>query len=493
MFMEKFSNKKGVLTPDDLTISQTFQFELGTQRKALLEIISKKTVLDGKDLSFILTTLDNNDPKVVHSILKYLNDTPDLSAMDIGQLEEALDKLVNILSSTPEIKVEVLALLRRFTEINEKFVYTLLLSESYWVRRQAIYNIGYLDESKAFPILVEILKKSDDREIITTALLALKDFQRQDVTLMLEEILSRADLNLNIKQRIESIILYIKIVKLDPINACNMILRDYDEFVQSVDTFYAATIINFCLQSFPENLRIQMAEIIENLRQNKGNRDMDTLFRYISSSSFFDKPLISEVNQLPSDLSNYNDIFRVQLENPQLVNIFSITNNLVKSYRKLYGDKFIGVTFMGSAANGYWQSGSDIDLGIICRSREIGTEFMHDLNQSLKCLSEIDQFSSIVNIDYTGNPKFIDHHIFQGIFIGDEIALKTLQAEIIKQSNEGLRDWNDLRLAIIVNLTNTDTIKKIAERKGYTEIDKHRLALIRVLQNLPPIDIEYNS
>jgi len=151
-----------------------------------------------------------------------------------------------------------------------------------------------------------------------------------------------------------------------------------------------------------------------------------------------------------------------------------------KELKKKYGDKFIGITILGSAAKGYFEKReSDLDWGIIAKDEKISKEFQ-ELGESLGLCCD-----HYADIDKNNRVKTYPEVLFYGLFFGDRKELLKLQKIAVENMSESA--WEEIRK---ITYENELKLSKAKERQNIKEKDLEKTEQFAALLRVP---LSYNE
>lgn len=154
--------------------------------------------------------------------------------------------------------------------------------------------------------------------------------------------------------------------------------------------------------------------------------------------------------------------------------------------KQQFGDSVIGITVGGSIAKGFAVEGSDADICVFARNRDV-IQF---------CRKQVGQLGikhfyaseSFLFVDENGRPQFepglsdgLFNPIFQGVFVGNTESLKQMQANHIAGVSD--QEWEKQRKIMLLR---ERQMGKVTERFDVSPDEIERLQLLIALRRIPP-------
>ena len=183
-------------------------------------------------------------------------------------------------------------------------------------------------------------------------------------------------------------------------------------------------------------------------------------------------------NKNKSLLSTRKPLFAT-LEIKSLMRKIQELQKIADKLKKEFGDKFIGLTIVGSTAKGYSTEESDIDWGIIAKDKIVSEKF-RAMAESLNLCHE-----HYVGVDKNRRISENKDFLFYGLFFGDFNELKKLQKDALERMDE--KQWNIIRKNIESNETNlSKAVKKF-------NILKEEMEKITIFSSLLRVPLSYKK
>ena len=178
-------------------------------------------------------------------------------------------------------------------------------------------------------------------------------------------------------------------------------------------------------------------------------------------------------NKNKSLLSTRKPLFAT-LEIKSLMRKIQELQKIADKLKKEFGDKFIGLTIVGSTAKGYSTEESDIDWGIIAKDKIVSEKF-RAMAESLNLCHE-----HYVGVDKNRRISENKDFLFYGLFFGDFNELKKLQKAALEHMDE--KQWNIIRKKIESNETN---LSEAVKRFNILEEEMEKITIFSSLLRVP--------
>ncbi len=147
-------------------------------------------------------------------------------------------------------------------------------------------------------------------------------------------------------------------------------------------------------------------------------------------------------------------------------------HKITKKMKREFGNKFLGVTLVGSTEKGYMHPSSDLDFIVLAQNKKVFKRFT-ELAKDLKLCKHIDDY---VNPRHKKGANWL----FYGIFFGNHKRLRELQKKAAEMLTN--KEWEELQEHIRFHQTQSD---KKTRRFDDSVLDHHTREATALLQ-VPP-------